>query len=165
MEENSSDLCKIGDSKMPRVEHYKGLQTNLDNLYNSIKQEIEQEKNLKIVSEIKGEMNGKPLRSITAINTSIVVLAGALREITISIIGNADDFAIEVASGSWFESLLIPGVTGFLVGGPLGAVGGTTVGIVMAYQFERKIWKKIQEALQRESKTQPTVQNTEHYSK
>ena len=110
-------------------------------------------------------MNGKPLRSITAINTSIVVLAGALREITVSIIGDADDFAIEVASGSWFESLLIPGVTGFLVGGPLGAVGGTTVGIVMAYQFERKIWKKIQEALQRESKTQPTVQNTEHYSK
>jgi hypothetical protein len=150
---------------MPRVEHYKGLQTNLDNLYNSIKQEIEQEKNLKIVSEIKGEMNGKPLRSITAVNTSIVVLAGALREITVSIIGDTGDFAIEVASGSWFESLLIPGVTGFLVGGPLGAVGGTTVGIVMAYQFERKIWKKIQEALQRESKIQPTVQNTEHYSK
>ena len=110
-------------------------------------------------------MNGKPLRSITAVNTSIVVLAGALREITVSIIGDAGEFAIEVASGSWFESLLIPGVTGFLVGGPLGAVGGTTVGIVMAYQFERKIWKKIQEALQRESKTQPTVQNIEHYSK
>ena len=66
---------------MPRVEHYTGLQTNLDNLYNSIKKEIEEEKNLRIVSEIKGEMNGKPLRSITAINTSIVVLAGALREL------------------------------------------------------------------------------------
>ena len=68
-------------------------------------------------------MNGKPLRSITAVNTSIVVLAGALREITVSIIGNADDFAFEVASESWFESLLIPGASGFIVGGPLGPIG------------------------------------------
>lgn len=86
-------------------------------------------------------MNGKSLRSITAVNTSIVVLAGALREITVSIIGNADDFAIEIASGSWFESLLIPGATGFIVGGPLGAIGGTTVGILMAYQFEENMEK------------------------
>lgn len=150
---------------MARVEHYKNLQTNIDNLYDAIKQEIQEEKNLKIVSEIKGEINGKPLRSVTAVNKSLVVLAGALREITVSIIGDSDDFAIEVASGSWFESLLIPGVTGFLVGGPLGAVGGTTVGIVMAYQFERKIWKKIQEAINSESKNPLSVDNVEHYGK
>jgi hypothetical protein len=41
--------------------------------------------------------------------------------------------------GSWFESLIIPGGTGFLVGGPLGAVGGATVSIVMVYDFERKM--------------------------
>jgi len=150
---------------MVRVEHYKNLQTNIDNLYNRIKQEIQQEKNLKIVSEIKGEINGKPLHSLTAVNLSVVVLAGALREITISIIGASNDFAIEVASGSWFESLLIPGVTGFLVGGPLGAVGGTTVGIIMAYQFERKIWKKVQEAIGSESKNPLTVDSVEHYGK
>jgi hypothetical protein len=86
-------------------------------------------------------LNGKSLRSITAVNTSIVVLAGALREITVSIIGNADDFAIEIASGSWFESLLIPGATGFIVGGPLGAIVDTTVGILMAYQFEKNMEK------------------------
>jgi len=150
---------------MVRVEHYKNLQTNIDNLYNRIKQEIQQEKNLKIVSEIKGEINGKPLHSLTAVNLSVVVLAGALRDITISIIGASNDFAIEVASGSWFESLLIPGVTGFLVGGPLGAVGGTTVGIIMAYQFERKIWKKVQEAIGSESKNPLTVDSVEHYGK
>jgi hypothetical protein len=150
---------------MARVEHYKGLDTDIDSLYNSIKQELEKEKNLKIVSEIKGEMNGKPLRSITAINRSLVVLAGALREITISIIGDSQDFAVEVASGSWFESLLIPGVTGFIVGGPLGAVGGTTVGIVMAYEFERKIWKRISEAIDKASKNKISTENTEHYSK
>ena len=101
---------------MTRVEHFKAIDTNLDNLYNSIKEEIKKEKNLKIVSEIKGEMNGQPLRSLTAVNTSLVVLAGALREITISIIGDSNDFAVEVASGAWFESLLIPGITGFIVG-------------------------------------------------
>ena len=51
---------------MARVGHYRGLDTDIDSLYNSIKQELEKEKNLKIVSEIKGEMNGKPSRSITA---------------------------------------------------------------------------------------------------
>jgi hypothetical protein len=113
----------------------------------------------------KGEMNGKPLLSITAVNKSLVVLAGALREITISIIGDSDDFAVEVASGSWFESLLLPGVTGFVVGGPLGAVGGTTVGLIMAYQFERKIWNKIKAVIERGSKKQPTFENVEHYGK
>lgn len=110
-------------------------------------------------------MNGQPLRSLTAVNTSLVVLAGALREITISIIGDSNDFAVEVASGAWFESLLIPGITGFIVGGPLGAVGGTTVGLIMAYQYERKIWKRIREVINRESKRQPTAYEIEHYSK
>ena len=68
---------------MARVEHYKSLQTDIDELYNHIKQELQKESSLKIVSEIKGEMNGQPLRSITAVNGSLVVLAGALREITI----------------------------------------------------------------------------------
>jgi hypothetical protein len=70
-----------------------------------------------------------------------------------------------VASGSWFESLLIPGVTGFVVGGPLGAVGGTTVGLIMAYQFERKIWKRIREAINKESKKKPMEDQIEHYGK
>lgn len=108
---------------MTRVEYFKALDTNLDNLYNSIKEEIKKEKNLKIVWD--------------------------QRETTISIIGDSNDFAVEVASGAWFESLLIPGITSFIVGGPLGAVGGTTVGLIMAYQYERKIWKRIREVINR----------------
>ena len=96
---------------------------------------------------------------------SLVVLAEALREITISIVGDSKDFAVEVASGSWFESLLIPAVTGFVVGGPLGAVGGTTVGLIMAYQFERKIWKRIREAINKESKRKPMEDQIKHYVK
>jgi hypothetical protein len=150
---------------MARVEHYKGLNTDIDALYQEIEQELEREKSLRIVAEIKGEMNGKPLRSMTAVNKSVIVLVGALREITISIIGEPDDFAVEVASGSWFESLLFPGVTGFIVGGPLGAVGGTTVGLIMAYQFERKIWKKVSEVIERVSKNKMTVGSVEHFGK
>ena len=41
-------------------------------------------------------MNGKPFRSITAVNKSLEVLAGALREITISILGDSNDFAIDL---------------------------------------------------------------------
>lgn len=42
---------------MTRVEHYKGLHTNIDKLYQEIKQELENEKNLRI-AEMKGGMNG-----------------------------------------------------------------------------------------------------------
>ena len=63
-------------------------------------------------------------------------------------------------------NLLYLWATGFLVGEPIGAVGGTTVGLTMAYQFERKIWKKIREAINKESKRQPTTADEiEHYSK
>jgi hypothetical protein len=159
---------KYDDCLMPlmaRVEHYTGLQTNLDNLYQSIKEELQKEKKLKIVAEFRGEMNGKPLRSITAVNTSLVVLAGALREITISIMGDPDNFAVEVGSGSWFESLIIPGATGFLAGGPLGAIGGITVGVIMAYEFERRMWKKIREVVERESKRKLDSLSIDYYIK
>ena len=44
-------------------------------------------------------MNGRPKKAVTTVNTSLVVLARALREITISITGDPDDFAVEFACG------------------------------------------------------------------
>ena len=79
---------------------------------------------------------------MTVVNRSVVILAGSLREITISIIGDSNNFAVEVASGSWCESLLIPRATGFLVGWPIGAVGGTTVGLIMGYSLREKYGKR-----------------------
>jgi hypothetical protein len=35
----------------------------------------------------------------------------------------------------------------------------------MAYQFERKIWKRIREAIIRESKKKPMKDQIQHYSK
>ena len=148
---------------MAKVQHYRGLNTNLDRLYNSIKAELEDQKELRIVSEYKGELNGKPLRSIVALNKSVKVFAGSLREIHISILGTPDDYAVEVASGAWFGSILFPGAVGLIVAGPIGLVGGATFGGIMAYEYEKHIWKKILEVVKRESKVQPTVDSIDHY--
>jgi hypothetical protein len=103
-----------------KVQHYRGLGTNLETLYNSIKAELESEKNLQIVSEYKGELNDIPLRSVIAVNRSLKVFAGSLREIHVSITGTPDNYAVEVASGAWFGSILFPGAVGLIVGGPIG---------------------------------------------
>jgi len=52
------------------VQHYRGLGTDLDNLYEIIKRVIQSQKELKIVSEYKGLPKSIPLRSIVAVNTS-----------------------------------------------------------------------------------------------
>src|ERR687886_583646 len=148
---------------MAKVQHYRGLDTNLDNLYNSIKAEIENEKNLQVISEYKGEMNGKPLRSIVAVNKSLKVFAGSLREIHVSITGTPDNYAVEVASGAWFGSILFPGAVGLIVGGPIGLAGGAAIGGIIAYEYEKHIWKKILDVVKRESKVQPTMESIEHY--
>jgi hypothetical protein len=41
-----------------KVQHYRGLNTNLETLYGSIKQTLKDEKDLQIVSEYKGTLNG-----------------------------------------------------------------------------------------------------------
>ena len=148
---------------MAKVQHYRGLGTNLDNLYDSIKAEIQNEKNLQIVSEYKGEMNGIPLRSVMAVNRSLKVFAGSLREIHVSITGTPNNFAVEVASGAWFGSILFPGAVGLIVAGPIGLAGGAAIGGIIAYEYERHIWKKILEVVKRESKVQPTIESIDHY--
>jgi hypothetical protein len=67
---------------MPPVRGYKDLQTSIDELYNIIKGELREQKELRMLSEIKAEMNGRPLRSIDPVNKYPIVLAGTLREIT-----------------------------------------------------------------------------------
>jgi len=148
---------------LAKVEHYRGLGTDLEKLYQSIKQVIEDEKNLRIVSEYKGTLNGIPLRSIVALNKSPKVLIGQLSEIHVSLTGNADDYAVEVASNAWFGSLAWPGVMGLVVGGPVGLAAGATFGGIVAYEFERKVWKHIQETVKKVSQIQPTLESVDTY--
>ena len=149
---------------MAKVQHYRGLNTDLDKLYNSIKQLLQdQSEHLQIVSEYKGLLNAVPLRSIVAVNKSPKVWVGSLREIHVSITGNPNDYAVEVASGAWFGSLAWPGAVGLVVGGPVGLAAGVTVGGIMAYEFEKNLWQKVLEVIKKESAVQPTVDSIEHY--
>ena len=148
---------------MAKVQHYRGLSTNLDNLYNNIKQLLEDQKDLLIVSEYKGTLNAVPLRSIVAVNKSPKVWVGSLREIHASITGNPNDYAVEVASGAGFGSLLWPGAVGLVVGGPVGLAAGLAVGGIMAYEFEKHVWQKVLEVIKKESVTQPTIDSVENH--
>lgn len=148
---------------MAKVQHYRGLNTNLDNLYNSIKQLLKGQKDLQIVSEYKGLLNAIPLRSVVAVNKSPKVWVGSLREIHTSITGNPNDYAVEVSSGAWFGSLLWPGAVGLVVGGPVGLAAGVAVGGIMAYEFEKHVWQKVLEVIKKESVTQPTIDSVENH--
>ena len=98
-----------------------------------------------------------------ALNKSLKVFAGSLREIHILIQGAPDNYAVEVASGAWFGSILFPGAVGLIVGGPIGLAAGATFGGIMAYEYEKHMRKKILEIVKRESKVQPTVDSIDHY--
>ena len=81
-----------------KVQDHEGLNTNLDNLYNSIKQLLEGQKDVKIVLEYKGLLNAITLRSIVALISRLRCGLG----LHVSITGNPDDYAVEVASRAWF---------------------------------------------------------------
>jgi len=124
---------------MAKVQHYRGLHTELDHLYGAIKKRDRESAESVIVTEFKGTLNDLPLRSVVAVNKSLKVIAGFLSEIHISIAGNPDDFAVEVGSHGWFSSLLFPGAVGLIVAGPIGLAGGLAAGGSMAYEFEKHI--------------------------
>ena len=102
-------------------------------MYKEINHALEDEKDLRIVSEYIGTLNGVPLRSIVAVNKSPKVLVGSLSEIHISITGDPNDYAVEAASSAWFASLLFPGVAGLIVGGPIGLGAGMAVTIIPTF--------------------------------
>ena len=147
---------------MAKVQHYRGLHTDLDQLYEAIKKRDRESAESVIVTEFKGTLNDLPLRSVVAVNKSLKVIAGFLSEIHISIAGNPDDFAVEVGSHGWFSSLLFPG-SWINSGRTYRLAGGLAVGGTMAYEFEKHIWKKILDVVKRESKVQPTLDSIEDY--
>ena len=59
--------------------------------------------------------------------------------------------------------MILTGAVGVIVGGPIGLAGGMAVGGIMAYEFERHIWKKILEVVKKESQVQPTIDSIDHY--
>ena len=123
---------------------YKDLNTNLDGLYQDIKKELQQDKDLTVANETEGIINDVPFKTITAVRASLPrAITGTLREVTVTIAGYPDEWLLEMHAGAWFGNMILPGAGGFLVAGPFGAaatVGGT---VVLAAEYGRKMKNRI----------------------
>jgi hypothetical protein len=137
---------------LPFVRKYKDLNTDLDGLYQDIKKELQQDKDLTIANETEGVINDVPFKSITAVRASIPrAITGTLREVTVTVAGHPDEWLLEMHTGAWFGNMILPGAGGFLVAGPFGAaatVGGT---MVLAAEYGRKLKNRIKELVKKHS--------------
>ncbi len=140
------------------------LGTDLDSLYKAIVKELQENKELNVVGELKGEINGRPFRSVTAVRASIPrAFVGALREVTVSITGEKDDFLVEVHTGAWFSNLAMPGVGGLLIAGPLGGVAGAGASAIVAIDYQRKLAKRVRELVKANSEKELTIDKVESF--
>ena len=137
---------------MPFVRRYSDLNTNLDGLYQDIKKELQQDKDLTVSNETEGVINDVPFKAITAVRASLPrAITGTLREVTVTIAGHPDEWLLEMHTGTWFGNMILPGAGGFLVAGPFVAaatVGGT---VVLAAEYGRKLKNKIKELVKKHS--------------
>jgi hypothetical protein len=126
--------------------------------------ELKNEKELNIVEEKNGEVNGVPFMSVTATRSSIPkMLMGSLREVTITITGNKDDYLIELHTGAWLSNLVIPYTSASLLLGPaVGAVAGGTAGL-LALEYGRKLKNRIKELVKKNSKAEYTSEKVETF--
>ena len=149
---------------MPFIRRYKDLSTNLDGLYSDIVKELQQEKDLEIINENEGVINGVGFKTVTAVRANIPrVVTGTLRDATITIAGVPDDWLLEIHTGSWFGNMILPGAGGFLIAGPLGtaAAAGTTA--LMAAQYGRELKNRIKELVKKNSGKQYTADKVETF--
>jgi len=56
-----------------------------------------------------------------------------------------------------------PGAVGLVIGGPIGLAACATVGDIIAYEFERKMWKHVQETVKNVSQVRPTLESADTY--
>ena len=137
---------------MVLTRRYKDLGTNLESLYKDIKKELQQDKDLTIISETNGNINNVPFMSMTAARLTVPrALTGTLREVTVTIAGEPDEWLLEVHAGGWFGNLIVPGAGGFLIAGPIGAAAGAGTSIILASEYGRKLKNKIKSLVKKHS--------------
>lgn len=140
------------------------LGTDLEALYKAIVGELQENKELNVAKELKGEINGKPFRSVTAVRGSIPrAFVGALREVTVTLAGEPDDFVVEIHTGAWFSNLAMPGAGGLLIAGPLGGIAGAGTSAIVAIDYQRKLSKRLRELVKSNSKNKLTIDNVESF--
>jgi hypothetical protein len=137
---------------MVLTRRYKDLDTDLSSLYKDIKKELQQEKDLTIISESHGSINNVPFNSVIAARATVPrFVTGTLREVTVTITGVPDDWLLEVHTGAWFGNLVIPSAGGLLLGGPVGAAAGAGTTAVLACEYGRKLKNRIKELVKKNS--------------
>ena len=138
---------------MPFVRRFKELDTDLLALYKDIAAELQNEKELNIGTELSGDLNGIPFMSVTAQRASVPnALTGTLREVTVTITGQPNDYLIELHTGSWFSNMFVPGTGAFLIAGPLGAVAAGSATALFAVNYQRKMKNRLKELIKKNSK-------------
>ena len=137
---------------MPFTRRYKDLSTNLDGLFKDISRELQEDKDLTIANETIGEVNGVPFKAVTAVRASLPrALTGTLREVTVTLAGNPDDWLLELHTGSWFGNMILPGTGGFLIAGPIGTAAAAGTIMVLAVEYGRKLKNRIKELVKKHS--------------
>ncbi|NIQ06619.1 MAG: hypothetical protein GWO20_13090, partial [Candidatus Korarchaeota archaeon] len=137
---------------------------DLEGLYKGIVEDLQESKELEVVKELKGEVNGKPFKSVTAVRRSLPrAFVGAVREVTVTITGTSNDFILEIHMGAWFNNLAMPGTAGLLIAGPLGGVAGAGAGGLSRVKYHRDLKKKITALVKQHSKKEVRVDKIETY--
>jgi hypothetical protein len=149
---------------MPFVKRYRDLGTDLEAVYDDIKYELQTGKELNIVKEQDGTVNGVPFKSIFAVRESVPkALTGTLREATVTMTGVADDWLLEVHTGAWFNNMITPATGGLIVAGPLGGIAASGTAVIYAVKFERDIKNRIKEIVKKHSKKPYTEDKVETF--
>jgi len=150
---------------MPFVRRYQDLNTDLDALYKDIKRELQNTKELNIASELSGDINSVPFKSVTASRESIPrVFLGGLREVTVTITGKPEDYLIELHTGAWLSNLVVPGTGAMLIAGPLGGLAAAGTTGLYAVNYQRTLKNKVKELVKKHSKKEYTAEKVETFS-
>ena len=129
------------------------MNTDLDALYKDIVKELQNEKELNIGKELKGDVNKVPFMSVTAQRASIPKLVtGTLREVTVTITGVSNDYLIEMHTGAWFSNLAMPYLGATILVGPLAGLAAAGATGLYAGQYGRKLKVEIKKFVKKNSK-------------
>ncbi len=98
----------MGEKSLLFIKRYKDLGINIDSLFNNIEDELRREKEFKIVRKLSSDFDeDKRIRSLTAVRASVPKkIEGALRELSVTVVGGPEDFFVEVHIGTWLKSSL-----------------------------------------------------------
>lgn len=156
---------------MQFVRHYRDLNTNIDALYAGMMTKLQAEDDLDVVSELKGDNDGKPFRTIIAVRNSVPkAFVGSLREVTFTITGKPDDYIVEVHTGSWLNNMVGPGTTGAVagtlipvIGTALGAAAGAGASTLRGLNYNRALSNEVKELVMKNSINKLNIHNVDHY--